>query len=64
MTKTSTPTPVPKPQAVQNPDQIQEQIRLRAYELYEQRAREDGHDLDDWLIAESETIQKEEKLAA
>jgi len=29
-------------------------IRLRAYELFEQRGREDGHDLDDWLRAEAE----------
>lgn len=29
-------------------------VRLRAYELYEQRGRHDGHDLDDWLAAESE----------
>jgi hypothetical protein len=33
---------------------IQEQVRRRAFELYEQRGREDGHDLDDWLQAESE----------
>jgi hypothetical protein len=41
-------------EAVQSPDQIQERIRQRAYEIYETRGREDGHDLDDWLIAESE----------
>lgn len=29
-------------------------IRVRAYELFEQRGREDGHDLDDWLTAENE----------
>ena len=33
---------------------IQEQVRRRAFELYEQRGREDGHDLEDWLQAESE----------
>jgi Protein of unknown function (DUF2934) len=27
-------------------------IAALAYELYEQRGREDGHDLDDWLEAE------------
>src|SRR5260221_3585022 len=27
-------------------------IARRAYELYEQRDREDGHDIDDWLQAE------------
>lgn len=27
-------------------------IARRAYELYEQRGRDHGHDLDDWLQAE------------
>ena len=45
-------------QALQPPDQIQEQIRQRAYEIYEARGREDGHDLDDWFIAESEVTRK------
>ncbi len=31
-----------------------QQIEARAYELFEQRGQEDGHDLDDWLQAESE----------
>ncbi len=31
-----------------------QQIEVRAYELFEQRGREHGHDLDDWLRAESE----------
>jgi uncharacterized protein YegP (UPF0339 family) len=35
-----------------------EQVRRRAYEIYEQRRREDGHDLDDWLQAESEIVQQ------
>ena len=34
-----------------------EPIRRRAYELYEQRGRNDGHDLNDWLQAESEMTQ-------
>ena len=29
-------------------------IARRAYELYEQRGRENGHDWDDWLQAERE----------
>ena len=33
---------------------IEQQIQQRAYELYEQRGRTDGHDLDDWLQAERE----------
>jgi Protein of unknown function (DUF2934) len=31
-----------------------QEVRVRAYELFEQRGREDGHDLDDWLQAEAE----------
>ena len=29
-------------------------IEQRAYELYEQRGRQDGYDLEDWLKAEHE----------
>ena len=36
----------------------QEQVRGRAYEIYEQRGREDGYDLDDWLQAESNIVQQ------
>lgn len=32
-------------------------VRLRAYELYEQRGRRDGHDLDDWLQAQSQVAR-------
>lgn len=31
-----------------------EDVERRAYELYERRGREDGHDWDDWLAAERE----------
>ena len=41
--------------------ELQERIRLRAYDLYEERGREDGLDLDDWLRAESELSQKRAK---
>ena len=43
--------------------EIQEQIRLRAYQLYEQRARTQGHELDEWLQAETELLAKAELLA-
>jgi Protein of unknown function (DUF2934) len=42
----------------------QEQIRRRAFEIYEQRGREDGHDLEDWLQAESEILQQRAKAVA
>jgi len=58
--------------AVPNPSQqtkptgdAREQIRRRAYELYEQHGRNNGHDLEDWLQAESElTEQKPSAIAA
>jgi hypothetical protein len=34
-------------------------IRLRAYQLYEERGREEGHELDDWLKAEAEVLEPE-----
>ena len=35
---------------------LHERIRQRAFELYERRGKEYGHDLDDWLKAEAEQI--------
>ncbi len=32
----------------------EELVRLRAYFIYEQRGREQGHDFDHWLEAERE----------
>lgn len=37
-----------------DPAELQELIRRRAHEIYEQRDRTEGHDLDDWLQAEAE----------
>ena len=42
-----------KPKSVSN---AEEKIRLRAYELYEERGRVDGFALDDWLQAEAEIL--------
>jgi hypothetical protein len=44
--------------------ELEYQIRLRAYQLYEARGREDGHELDDWLRAEEEITQKKERTIA
>ena len=43
---------------------IEQQIQQRAYELYEQRGRTDGYDLDDWLQAESEIKGTQANAAA
>ena len=43
----------------------EERIRQRAYELYEQRGRSDGHHEDDWQKAEQEIRgKKPDKTAA
>ena len=53
----------PKPA---QPNDIEESIRRRAYELYEQRGRIEGFALDDWLQAEREILgaQKQRKVKA
>jgi len=38
-------------------------IRARAYQFYEERGYEDGHDLEDWLRAEGEIIGKKPAAA-
>ena len=43
---------------------LDQQIRLRAYQLYEARGREDGHELDDWLRAEEEFTWKKVRTIA
>ncbi len=39
-------------------EELNERIRQRAYELYEAREREDGHEFEDWLQAEGEVMQQ------
>ena len=43
---------------------IVEQIRCRAYELYEERGGEDGQDTEDWLRAEAEITGRAERATA
>jgi hypothetical protein len=38
------------------PSSLEEEIRLRAYALYEQRGRRSGFALNDWLEAEAEIL--------
>ena len=37
---------------------IEQEIRARAYQLYEERGRVEGYDLDDWFTAEDEVIRR------
>jgi H+-transporting ATPase len=47
-----------KPQAVRKATDLKPQIAMRAYELYEQRGRQDGRAVQDWEAAEGQ-IRKE-----
>jgi Protein of unknown function (DUF2934) len=42
----------------ESPDSTEQLVRERAYELYEERGCEAGHELDDWLKAEAEILGK------
>jgi Protein of unknown function (DUF2934) len=35
-----------------------EEIEIRAYEIYQERGREDGHALEHWLAAEEELTNR------
>lgn len=47
-----------------DPARLEEEIRRRAYELYEARGRQDGHELDDWLEAEADITHTQQKVTA
>jgi hypothetical protein len=46
------------------PQNLEQQIRQRAYQLYEARGREDGHELEDWLRAEEQVTQQKTRIIA
>ena len=41
------------------PQELEYQIRLRAYQLYEARGRKDGHEQEDWFRAKEEIAIKQ-----
>lgn len=41
-----------------------EEIRVRAYELFEARGREDGRDQEDWFLAEKEIAGRQDSSVA
>jgi hypothetical protein len=57
-------TQKPPRMVASDPQQLEEQLRHRAYELYEERGREDGHEVDDWLRAEAEITGKKVRAAS
>jgi hypothetical protein len=43
---------------------LEEQIQRRAYELYVERGNQSGSELDDWLQAEAEILERREQAFA
>jgi hypothetical protein len=53
--------PAPKPFEVKKAapaTNLEEQIRIRAYQLYEERGYTPGHENEDWLVAEREILTR------
>jgi hypothetical protein len=50
--------------ATAEPPRIEEEIRERAYELFEARGGQDGYELEDWLRAEEEITGRKSDAAA
>ena len=44
--------------------EVEEQIRQRAYQLYEERGRLDGNAMEDWLVAEEAVLGSRQAKAA
>ena len=47
----------------QSQGNVEDLIRYRAYQLFEQRGRNHGFDMEDWLRAEVEVIQAKAQSA-
>ncbi len=45
-------------QSVSSPDDLQEKITGRAYQLYEEGGCVNGNDMENWLKAEREILKK------
>ena len=56
----SSSTGAPRPTANSSPSpSLQEAIRQRAFELYQQRGCSSGHETEDWIQAEREVLQRQ-----
>jgi hypothetical protein len=52
------------PTRINEPQELEDQIRERAYELYEERGRQDGHAEEDWFRAKEEIAIKKFRSAS
>ncbi len=50
--------------ATDEAQELENRIRLRAYELYEARGRQDGHQEEDWFRAKEEIAIKKFRVAS
>jgi len=44
-------------------ERFEERIRQRAYDLHLERSQDDGHELEDWLMAEEEITEENVPIA-
>ena len=59
--------PAPKPFEVKKNKStlnLEEEIRVRAYQLYEERGYTPGHEDEDWLVAEQEILNRNDQQRA
>jgi Protein of unknown function (DUF2934) len=56
-------TEFPAGQSTALPTDIENEIRLRAYELYVERGYEPGHEAEDWITAEKEIVARHSLLS-
>jgi hypothetical protein len=63
-TRPTSPTPPSSITRAESTPELLERIRVRAYELFEQRGRHEGHEVEDWLQAEAEVLQQTTKTTA
>lgn len=46
-----------------NKNELQDEIRRRAYELYQERGCEPGHEVEDWFEAERQVMARLQQIA-
>lgn len=61
--KATTSQPVEITTLPQSQGNVEDLIRFRAYQLFEQRGRDHGFDMEDWLRAEVEVTQTKAQSA-
>ena len=62
--KSTVVTPVHAPGSRKASNEVHTRVSTVAYRLYEQRGRHDGHDVEDWLMAEQLIVGAGRKSAA